>query len=122
MRICGDASLPMLGLRAPRFETPTVRQRDVIIVGGGPSGSTLAALLARAGLEVTVLEREAFPRYHNGESLVPEVLDVLQESGALPAVESAAPENYFWKAYAMLPSAADPQDAFIRLVSGRLGV
>jgi len=66
-----------------------VRQRDVIIVGGGPAGSTLAALLARSGLDVTVLEREAFPRYHIGESLVPEVLDVLEESGALPAVESA---------------------------------
>jgi len=35
---------------------------------------------------------------------------------------SASPENYFWKAYSMIPSAADPQDAFIRLVSGRLGV
>jgi len=61
----------------------------VIIVGGGPAGSTLAALLARSGLDVAVLEREAFPRYHVGESLVPEVLDVLEESGALPAVESA---------------------------------
>ena len=67
----------------------SVRRRDVIIVGGGPGGSTLAALLARSGLEVTVLERETFPRYHIGESLVPEVLDVLEESGALPAVERA---------------------------------
>jgi len=35
---------------------------------------------------------------------------------------NAKPENYFWEAYSMLPTAADPQDAFIRLVSGRLGV
>ena len=61
----------------------------MIIVGGGPTGATLAALLARSGLDVVVLEREAFPRYHIGESLIPEVLDVLEESGALPAVESA---------------------------------
>ena len=66
-----------------------MKQFDVVIVGGGPAGSTLAALLARSGLKVVVLEREAFPRYHIGESLVPEVLDVLEESGALPAVESA---------------------------------
>jgi halogenation protein CepH len=49
----------------------------------------LAALLARSGLDVAVLERETFPRYHIGESLIPEVLDVLEESGALSAVESA---------------------------------
>src|SRR5215468_5793089 len=62
---------------------------DVLVVGGGPAGSTLAALLARAGKQVVLLERESFPRYHIGESLLPEVLEVLQESGALPAVESA---------------------------------
>lgn len=66
-----------------------MRQCDVVVVGGGPAGSTLAALLARSGLDVAVLERETFPRYHIGESLIPEVLDVLEESGALSAVESA---------------------------------
>jgi halogenation protein CepH len=66
-----------------------MNQLDVLIAGGGPAGSTLAALLARSGLAVAVLEREVFPRYHIGESLVPEVLDVLEESGALPAVERA---------------------------------
>lgn len=66
-----------------------MRQCDVVVVGGGPAGSTLAALLARSGLDVAVLERETFPRYHIGESLIPEVLDVLDESGALAAVDSA---------------------------------
>src|SRR5712671_716586 len=44
---------------------------DVAIIGGGPAGSTAAALLARAGRHVIVLEREKFPRFHIGESLLP---------------------------------------------------
>jgi geranylgeranyl reductase family protein len=44
---------------------------DVAIIGGGPAGSTAAALLARAGRRVVVFEREKFPRFHIGESLLP---------------------------------------------------
>src|SRR6478672_4547933 len=44
---------------------------DVAIIGGGPGGSTAAALLARAGRRVIVLERDKFPRFHIGESLLP---------------------------------------------------
>src|SRR5213596_3669016 len=44
---------------------------DVAIIGGGPDGSTAAALLARAGRRVVVFEREKFPRFHIGESLLP---------------------------------------------------
>src|SRR5688500_4931740 len=61
---------------------------DVLIAGGGPAGSTLAALLAQAGLKTVMLEAEHFPRHHIGESLVPAVMPVLKESGALAAVEA----------------------------------
>jgi 2-polyprenyl-6-methoxyphenol hydroxylase-like FAD-dependent oxidoreductase len=44
---------------------------DVAIIGGGPAGSTTAALLASAGRRVIVFERERFPRFHIGESLLP---------------------------------------------------
>ena len=44
---------------------------DAIIIGGGPAGSTAAALLAMKGHRVLLLEKEVFPRYHVGESLMP---------------------------------------------------
>jgi flavin-dependent dehydrogenase len=44
---------------------------DVIVIGGGPAGSTAAAVLAAKGRRVVVLEKEKFPRYHIGESLLP---------------------------------------------------
>jgi flavin-dependent dehydrogenase len=62
------------------------QQTDVLVVGGGPGGATAAALLAKAGLSVLLLERETFPRYHIGESLLASCLPTLKLSGAYDKV------------------------------------
>jgi flavin-dependent dehydrogenase len=62
---------------------------DTIVIGGGPAGSTAAALLAQAGQKVLVLERETFPRFHVGESLIPYGNDVLRELGVWEKLERA---------------------------------
>ena len=55
--------------------------RDVIVIGGGPAGSTAATLLAQQGLTVTLLERERFPRFQIGESLLPYNNDLFDRLG-----------------------------------------
>jgi len=57
------------------------KHHEIIVVGGGPGGSTMASLLARQGVDVAVFEREVFPRFHIGESLITYSQDVLSEIG-----------------------------------------
>ena len=59
---------------------------DVVIIGGGPAGSTAAAWLARAGRSVTLIERDHLPRFHIGESLLASVNDVIDAIGAAELV------------------------------------
>jgi flavin-dependent dehydrogenase len=60
---------------------------DTIVIGGGPAGSTTAGLLAKAGQRVLLLEKESFPRFHIGESLIPYGNDVLHELGVWGKLE-----------------------------------
>jgi flavin-dependent dehydrogenase len=68
---------------------------DAIVVGGGPAGSSTAALLAEKGHDVLVVEKEKFPRYHVGESLMPFCYFPLERLGLIDTLmESANPRKY----------------------------
>src|SRR2546425_1902583 len=62
---------------------------DVLVVGGGPAGSTVATLLAQHGLRVAVFEREHFPRFHVGESLLPANVPIFNRLGCHDALRRA---------------------------------
>ncbi|WP_223669736.1 NAD(P)/FAD-dependent oxidoreductase [Kangiella shandongensis] len=65
-------------------------QYDVIIIGAGPAGSMAASLLTQQQLKVLVVEKQQFPRFSIGESLLPQSMTYLQEAKLLSAVENAA--------------------------------
>ncbi|MBT6830415.1 MAG: NAD(P)-binding protein, partial [Rhodospirillaceae bacterium] len=62
---------------------------DVAIIGAGPAGAVAASLLAAKGYDTVILERQEFPRFSIGESLLPQCMEVLDEAGMLDAVVSA---------------------------------
>jgi flavin-dependent dehydrogenase len=68
---------------------------DVVVIGGGPAGSTLAALLAKRGRKVLVLDRERFPRYHIGESLIPGFMRPMEELGLVERLEARGFEKKY---------------------------
>lgn len=69
-------------------QTPEIRRCDVLVIGGGPAGSTVAPLLAEKGHHVVVLEKAHHPRFHIGESLLPANLPLLERMGVADEVKA----------------------------------
>ncbi|CAB3631568.1 NAD(P)/FAD-dependent oxidoreductase [Achromobacter pulmonis] len=63
--------------------------REVVVIGAGPAGAVAAALLKRQGHDVLVLERQQFPRFSIGESLLAHCLEFIEEAGMMPALQAA---------------------------------
>lgn len=72
-------------------------QYDAIVIGGGPSGASVASILAEYGHRVLVLEREKFPRYHVGESLIPFTYYPLERLGLVSRMK----KSHFVKKYSV---------------------
>jgi len=70
---------------------------DVVVIGGGPAGSTVSTLIAQKGYRVELFERETFPRFHIGESLIPETYWVLERLDMLPKMR----QSHFVKKYSV---------------------
>lgn len=70
----------------PTEGTPSVTC-DVLVIGGGPAGSTISTLLARDGRQVVMLEKSAHPRFHVGESLLPASVPLFEQLGVRAEVE-----------------------------------
>lgn len=96
----------------------TVERRQVVVIGAGPSGSIAAALLRRRGRDVLVLERQKFPRFSIGESLLVHCLDFVAEAGMLEAVDAAGFQYKNGAAFARCASYSD-YDFGQRFMPGR---
>jgi flavin-dependent dehydrogenase len=93
LRKAAEASGKTVAEVAEAFKLKPMHQEietyDAIIIGGGPAGSCLGAILAEYGHRVLILEREKFPRYHIGESLIPFTFGPLERIGMIPKMRKS---------------------------------
>jgi flavin-dependent dehydrogenase len=71
-----------------------MQECDVLVMGGGPAGATIAALLAKNGRRVILLEKDRHPRFHIGESLLPQNLPLLDRLGVRAQIEASSIQKY----------------------------
>ena len=71
-------------------ERPKRKDYDVVVIGGGPAGSTAATLIAKAGHRVLLVDRERFPRFRLGESLMPATYWTFERLGVLDKMRSSS--------------------------------
>jgi flavin-dependent dehydrogenase len=76
----------MSGTQSSQTE-PQVNRCDVLVIGGGPAGSTISTLLSRKGWKVTLMEKDHHPRFHIGESLLPLNMPILERLGVGKEIE-----------------------------------
>lgn len=78
-----------------------MKECDVLVIGAGPSGTVAASILKNKGLNVILVEREKFPRFVIGESLLPRCMDNLEKAGLLEAVKKADFQKKFGAKFVM---------------------
>ena len=85
-------------------------QFDVAVIGAGPSGSVASALLNKQGFKVCVLEKQHFPRFVIGESLLPHCMEMLEEAGFADAVRAEKGFQFKNGAAAAAPRLTSPRN------------
>jgi flavin-dependent dehydrogenase len=90
--------------------SPVTSECDVLVIGGGPAGATIGALLAQQGHKVAILEKGHHPRFHIGESLLPANLALFEKLGVAGAVKAIGIEK--WGAEFVSPWHANKSETF----------
>jgi flavin-dependent dehydrogenase len=83
-------AIPYSSRKDDPMSDTTTSSTDVVVVGGGPAGSTVSTILAQRGVKVRLIERDRFPRFHIGESLIPETYWVLKRINMLDKMKKSA--------------------------------